>query len=209
MAWTAGIVFVGMGLILSSITMVLVNVIRTLRDTGRDVQRAVGASEITQLRKPLTGTLIPHVMAMGLMTVVAGLVVGIVQATKLDGIPATGIANPATLRGQDLADFGTAQAFGAWVQPLRLFGLALIFTSIILALQTIIKGITFQGQRVEELATGGRGTLSVAPVAVVAHTATSTGTYSYSNGQHSTHGHKAPTTRTSPGVGFHRQPPRF
>lgn len=151
-AWATGTVFLGLGFIVSSITMVLVNIIRTLRDTGRDVQESVGAHQITQLRKPLVGKLVPHVMAMGLLIVVAGFVVGIVQAATLGSIPASGLANPATLTGADLADYGTAQAIGAWVQPLRLFGLAGIFTSVVLALRAIIQGITYQAQRVRELA---------------------------------------------------------
>ena len=92
-----GVAFVGMGLILSSITMVLVNVVRTLRDTGRDVQGAVGATSITQLRRPLTGQLIPHVMMLGLAVLTGGLVIGIVQATKLGNLPPAALASPATL----------------------------------------------------------------------------------------------------------------
>ncbi|MEX2586693.1 MAG: hypothetical protein WD602_01695 [Actinomycetota bacterium] len=157
MAWTSATIFLGMAFILSSITMLLVNIVRTLRDTGHDVQVAVRAGEVTQLRKPLTGRLIPVVMMMGLMIVIGAFVVGIVQADKLSGIPAGGIADTATLQGQDLADYGTVQAFDAWVGPLRLFGLATIFASIVLALRTIIQAIRFQGQRIQELA-GGRFT---------------------------------------------------
>jgi hypothetical protein len=155
-AWSIGTVFLGLGFILSSITMVLVNIIRTLRDTGRDVQQAVGAHAVTQLKKPLAGKLVPHVMMMGLFTVIAGFALGIWQANLLGGVPAAGLANPATLHGGNLADYGTAQAIGAWIQPLRLFGLALIFTSVVLALRTIIKGIRFQAQRIEELSLDGR-----------------------------------------------------
>lgn len=151
-AWATGTVFLGLGFILSAITMVLVNILRTLRDTGRDVQVAIGAGEVTQLEKPLTGKLLPHVMMMGLAVVVAGFVIGIVQATLVGGLPSAGLADPTTLAGSDLADFGSAQAIGAWVQPLRLFGLAVIFVSIVLALRTIIGAIRFQAQRVGELA---------------------------------------------------------
>lgn len=152
MAWTSGTLFLGMAFILSSITMLLVNIVRTLRDTGHEVQRAVGAGEVTQLRKPLAGRFIPWVMMMGLMIVMGTFAVGIVQADTLSDLPAGGIADTATLRGQDLHDYGTVQAFDAWLQPLALFGLATIFASIVLALRTIIQAIRFQGQRIEELA---------------------------------------------------------
>lgn len=150
-AWAGGTIFLGMGFILSSITMVLVNIIRTLRDTGRDVQQAVGARQLTQLRKPLAGHAIPHVMMMGLMLVIAAFVVGIVQASLIADVPPAGFADPAQLQGESLADFGAAQATAQWVGPLRLLGLALIFVSIVLALRTIIRAITFQAQRVQEL----------------------------------------------------------
>jgi hypothetical protein len=54
-----------MGFILSSITMVLVNIVRTLRDSGRDVQQALGAEEVVKLRKPFEGRLVPFVMMAG------------------------------------------------------------------------------------------------------------------------------------------------
>lgn len=151
-AWATGTVFLGLGFILSAITMTLVNIIRTLRDSGKEVQESVGASEVTKLTKPIEGKLVPPVMMMGLMVVVAGFVLGIVQAFLVGGVPSAALADPATLSGGDLADFGAFQAIGAWVQPLRLFGLALIFTSVVLALRTIILTITYQGQRVRELA---------------------------------------------------------
>lgn len=151
-AWTNGTLFLGMGFILSAITMTLVNIVRNLRDTGRDVQRSVGAGEILKLKKPLTGHLIPHVMMMGLMAVIGGFVVSIAQANLLGGIPPSALADPSTLSGGNLADFGAAQAISAWLRPLLLFGLALIFTSIVLALRTIIKTIRYQAQRIQELA---------------------------------------------------------
>lgn len=150
-AWATGTVFLGLGFILSSITMVLVNIVRTLRDTGRDVQQAVGARQLTQLRKPGIGHAIPHVMMAGLMLVIAAFVVGIVQASLIAGIPPAGFADPAQLQGEALADFGTVQATAQWVGPLRLLGLAAIFVSVVLALRTIIRAITFQAQRVQEL----------------------------------------------------------
>lgn len=151
MAWTTGVIFLGMGFLLSAITMTLVNIVRTLRDTGRDVQVSVRAREILKLEKPLTGHLIPWVMMMGLMAVMGGFVVSIVQATLFGGLPAAGLADPSSLSGGNLADFGAAQAINGWLRPLLLSGLALIFASIVLALRTIIKTIRYQAQRIEDL----------------------------------------------------------
>lgn len=173
--WAVATTFLGMAFILSSITMVLVNIIRTLRDTGRDVQQAVGARKVTKLRKPLTGHLTPHVMMMGLMTVIAAFVVSVVQANLISGIPPDGLANPAALQGGDLADYGTTQAWAQWLGPLRLFGLALIFVSIVLALRTIIKAITFQAQRVYELSAERAGSLAAGPADTTGPPAPGTG----------------------------------
>lgn len=147
-----GTSFLGMAFILSSITMVLVNIVRTLRDTGREVQQSVGAKEVTQLKKPLTGHLIPHVMMMGLFTVVAGFILALIVSSLIGGIDPQGLTDPSVLSVADRADLGAAEALDKWLPPLKLFGLALIFTSIVLALRTIIKAIRFQAQRVEELA---------------------------------------------------------
>ncbi len=123
-----------------------------MRDGGRDVQQAVGAGEVTQLRKPLTGRLVPPVMMMGLMIVIAGFIIAIVEAVLIAGISSQGLVDASVLSAGDLADLGAAEAIDKWVPQLKLTGLALIFTSIVLALRTIIKAIRFQSQRVEELA---------------------------------------------------------
>lgn len=68
--------FLGMGLILAGITVVLVNVVR---DAGRDVQHSLG-TEALQLRKPLTGKLTPHVMMMGVMIELVAFVLGLIAA---------------------------------------------------------------------------------------------------------------------------------
>lgn len=151
-AWAVATVFLGMAFILSSITMVLVNILRTMRDSGRDVQQSLRAREILQLEKPWTGHLIPPVMMMGMMTVVVAFGLGVWQATLISDVPAAGIADASVLEGEALADLGTAEAVGQWLGPLNLLGLALIFVSIVLALRTIVKAITFQAQRLQQLA---------------------------------------------------------
>ena len=69
---TGAFLFLGMGLILGGITMTLVNVVRSLRDAGRDVQESLGAPPV-QLDKPLSGKLTPHVMLMGVMVEVGSI----------------------------------------------------------------------------------------------------------------------------------------
>ena len=148
---TGAVLFLGMGLILGGITMTLVNVVRSLRDAGRDVQDSLGAQPV-QLDKPWSGKLTPNLMLMGVMVEIAAFVVGIVAATTIGGVSPAALADPATAGAGDLADIGFVRAASAWLPGLRLVGLALILASVVLALTTIRQSIRFQGDRVAELA---------------------------------------------------------
>lgn len=150
---TGATLFLGMGFILGGITMTLVNVVRSLRDAGRGVQRSLGAQPL-QLRKPLTGTLTPHLMMMGVMIEVVAFVLGLVAAFTIGGVDPAAIADPATASAGDLGDIGFVRAVSAWLPGLRLLGVAVILGSIVLTLTTIRSAIRFQGDRITELANG-------------------------------------------------------
>ncbi|WP_395156018.1 hypothetical protein [Ilumatobacter sp.] len=148
---TGAFLFLGMGLILAAITMTLVNIVRHLREAGRDVQTSLGARAL-QLKKPWTGTATPMLMMMGVMTEMVAFVVGIVTAVTIGGVDAASIADPSGATSGDLADIGFVRAVGTWLPGLRLTGLAMILIAIVLALTTIQKVIRFQGDRVAEIA---------------------------------------------------------
>jgi len=154
---TGAFLFLGMALILSGITMTLVNIIRHLRDSGRDVQVALGAAPL-QRSKPWTGLLTPWVMMMGLMAPMAAFVVGIVTAVTVGDIDSAALADPGSASSADLADLGFVRAASAWLPGLRLTGLAVILLSVVLALVTIQRSIRFQGRRIAELAEGAPST---------------------------------------------------
>ena len=149
---SAAFTFLGMGFILGAIVMSLVNIVRTLRDAGRDLQHSLGA-EAVQLRKPWTGKLTSVVMMMGVMTLIAAFVIGIVAAVSIGGINPATIADPASGTSGDVADLGVARALGAWLPGLRFVGVATLLTSVALVLATIQNVLRFQAQRVDELAT--------------------------------------------------------
>jgi hypothetical protein len=151
---SGAVAFLGMGFILGGIVMHLVNVVRTLRDAGRDVQQSLGAEPL-KLRKPWTGHLTPHVMLMGVTAEVSAFVVGIVAALSIGGVNPAAIADPATASAGDLADIGVAQAAAIWLPGLRLLGIATLLTSVVLVLLTIQKVLRFQAARISELATPG------------------------------------------------------
>jgi len=132
-AWNAGVLFLGIGLLLSAVTFLLATILGELRDGGTSVQRALGEKALI-LKRPLTGKLFPAAMMMGLMTLLAALVIGFIQAAKLDTDPAT------------------AADIAAWVTPLRFAGLALLFTGVSLALATIVRALRFQASRIQDIA---------------------------------------------------------
>jgi len=144
-------VFLGMGMILGAITMTLVNIVRTLRDAGRDVQTSLGADAI-QIKKPWSGQYTAPVMMMGLMIEMVAFVIGIINAVTLGGVDPNAVASPAGATASDIADIGTVNAFTAWLPGLRLTGLAIILVAIVFVLTTIQKVIRFQGDRISELA---------------------------------------------------------
>jgi hypothetical protein len=65
------------------------------------------------------------------------------------------VLNPATPGGTGdslLADIGSIKAINAWLTPLKFVGMALLFSSIALALVTIVKVLRFQASRLVEVA---------------------------------------------------------
>ncbi|HEV8597077.1 MAG TPA: hypothetical protein VGR23_05085 [Candidatus Dormibacteraeota bacterium] len=131
-AWDPGVLFLGIGFLLSAVTFLLATIVGELRDGGTSVQQALGAKALI-LKRPLTGKLFPPVMMMGLMTLIATLAIGFVQAAKLDSDP------------------NGAADIGAWIGPLRFAGVALLFTGVALALATIVRSLRFQAARIEQL----------------------------------------------------------
>jgi hypothetical protein len=132
-AWNPGVLFLGIGFLLSAVTFLLATILGELRDGGTSVQQALGEKALI-LKRPLTGKLFPPAMMMGLMTLIAALAVGFVQAAKLDNNPSA------------------AADIGAWIGPLRFAGVALLFTAVALALATIVHSLRFQAARIEQIA---------------------------------------------------------
>ena len=137
-AWNPGVLFLGSGVLLAAGTFLLATILGEFRDGGTSVQQALGVKRLI-LKRPLTGMLFPPAMMMGLMTLIATLVIGFVQAAQLDNDP-TGAAD-----------------IGAWIGPLRFAGVALMFTGVALALATIVRSLRFQAARIDQLAHEHRG----------------------------------------------------
>ncbi len=155
MAWLPGFKFLGLGLMLGGITFLLATILGNLRVAGGKVQRALGADQVV-IKKPMTGTLFPMLMMMGMMILVAAFAVSIWLATQSHDYWNNSIAtvlNPASAGSDTLRDLGVIKATAAWLTPLKFVGMAFMFSGIALALVTIVSVLRFQAARLVELAT--------------------------------------------------------
>ena len=154
MAWVPGFKFLGLGFMLGGITFLLATILGNLRIAGGKVQRALGADQIV-IKKPMTGTLFPMLMMMGMMILVVALGVSIWLATQSHDYWNHSIAtvlNPAAAGSETLRDLGVIKATGAWLAPLKFVGMAFLFSGIAIALVTIVSVLRFQAARLSELA---------------------------------------------------------
>ncbi len=149
--WLPAFKFLGIGMLLGGITFLLATILGNLRTGGARVQEALGA-EVRVLKPPMTATLFPMFMMMGIMILVASLIIAIVTSTLAYDYWNHSIAtqlNPSD--GSLLADLGTINAITLWLAPFKFVGMAFLFTGIGLALATIVRVLRWQSQRLWEL----------------------------------------------------------
>ena len=154
MAWVPGFKFLGLGFMLGGITFLLATILGNLRVAGGKVQRALGVDQII-IKKPMSGTLFPMLMMMGMMVLLATFAIGIWLATQSHDYWNNSIAtvlNPAAAGSDTLRDLGVIKSTAAWLTPLKFVGMALLFSGIALALVTIVSVLRFQAARLAELA---------------------------------------------------------
>jgi hypothetical protein len=147
------VLFLGLGFLLSGVTFLLATILGTLRDGGREIQRAVGSTSV-DLAKPLTAKLFPPVMMMGLMVLIAAVVVGVIVGVDQSNYwqHASSEVVPVPQTAELSSDLSAIQSIRSWLQPLDFVGMGLILTGIILALATIVRALRFQAGRVVQLA---------------------------------------------------------
>lgn len=132
-----GFMFIGFLGIFSAITFAVARILGVFRRGGGDVQETSG-SEVQTLKMPGTAKAMLAFMAMGMMTMGAGIVTSFVAVGAFDGV------NPA-----DLTDNA---ATAAAASGLRRMGVALYLVGIALGLGTIIEVLRFQSIRIREVA---------------------------------------------------------
>jgi hypothetical protein len=130
--WTQGLQFLGEGLVLAGISLLLGTILASLREGGGEVQKALGLT-VKTLRMPTTAKLFVALMALGLITSMVQFVLYLVVAA--------GGVEPAV--------------WFTWLGPLREVGLGLILSGIVMALVTIGNVLGFQFHRITEIVTTG------------------------------------------------------
>ena len=133
-AWAQGTLFLGEGLLLSGISLLLGTVLAGLREGGGEVQAALGAP-VKTLAMPTSAKAFIALMAVGMMAAIGQFVGYAVVATQYAGNAAVFATN------------------AAWLGPLREVALGVLLSGIVLALYTISRVLGFQFTRIRELIT--------------------------------------------------------
>lgn len=150
-AWVPQFKFLGLGLGLLAITMALGTIAKRLRHMGK----VISSHMPDDLRPPTPP--IPALVRvfqlstmMGIMILIAALIVGIVLAAGV--VPQYwnhAIADQLNTAGPGselLNQLATVSSFAFWLNPLRMLGMAFLFTGITLALVVIIRTLRLQAK---------------------------------------------------------------
>lgn len=150
-AWVPQFKFLGLGLGLLAIAMALGSIAKRLRRMGAVISGHMPA-KLRPPVPPVPGRVRIFQLAamMGAMILLAALIIGVLLATGV--VPAywhhsiAGELNSALPGSALLNQLATVQSFELWLNPLRIVGMAFLFTGILLALTVIIGTLRLQGQ---------------------------------------------------------------
>jgi hypothetical protein len=141
--WVPQFKFVGLGLGLMAITMALGTIAKRLRRMGWVINGHI-RSDLRPQMPPIPGSVRVFQLStvMGVMILVAALIIGIVLATGV--VPdywnhsIANELNQATAGSELLSQLGVVSSFAKWLNPLRIVGMAFLFSAITVALTVII-----------------------------------------------------------------------
>jgi hypothetical protein len=146
--WVPAFKFVGLGVMLGSITMALGLIATTLRNLGGELMSRWPAELNPGLpEKPRAARMFPMLMMMGLMVLILGLILAWATVGTVGGYWSHSIANelnPAGTGSTLLQTLGSLQALGQWLGILRFLGMALLFTAITVALTVVVRTLQHQ-----------------------------------------------------------------
>ncbi len=129
--------FAGFASVFAAISFAIARILGELRTGGGAVQESAGVP-VETLKMPPTAKAFMGLMALAMMTILAGVVAHVVIGAQV----ASGSASA-------LAD---SEQWAIWLEGVRRFGVALYLFAIALGLGTIIHVLRFQAIRIRELA---------------------------------------------------------
>ena len=151
--WLPAFKFLGMGMILGGVIFLLATILGALRTGGGRVQEALGVP-VRIIKPPMTAKVFPVVMMMGMVVLMISVVISVVLAFTAYDYWNHSIAtqlNPAVAGSALLNDLQIVNSVGAWLAPFKFVGLAMLLSSIGLALATIVQALRSQSRRLWDL----------------------------------------------------------
>ena len=150
-AWVPQFKFLGLGLGLMAITMALGIIAKKLRHMGLTITGHMSSSFRPPM-PPIPGRVRWFQLStlMGVMILLGTLIVGIFLATGV--VPAywnnsiANLLNKAQPGSALLAQLGVVKSFHFWLDPVRMVGMAFLFTAITIALTVIIGTLRHQAK---------------------------------------------------------------
>jgi hypothetical protein len=130
--------FVGFASVFAAISFAIARILGEFRIGGGAVQESAGVP-VETLKMPPTAKAFIALMAMAMMTILAGVVAHIIIGAQI----ASG----------NTAALADSEQWAIWLEGIRRFGTALYLFAIALGLGTIIHVLRFQAIRIRELAT--------------------------------------------------------
>ena len=130
--------FVGFASVFAAISFAIAQILGEFRTGGGTVQETAGVP-VETLRMPPTARAFIGLMAMAMMTILAGVIAHIVIGAQVASGSTSALAN--------------SEQWAIWLEGVRRFGVALYLFAIALGLGTIIHVLRFQAIRIRELAT--------------------------------------------------------
>ena len=148
-AWVPQFKFLGLGLGLLAIMMALGTIAKRLRRMGQVISNHMPV-ELRPATPPIPGRVRVFQLSamMGVMILLAALIIGIALAAGV--VPAywnhsiASELNPAEPGSALLGQLGIVSSYAAWLDPLRMVGMAFLFTGITIALTVIIGALRLQ-----------------------------------------------------------------
>ncbi|MDQ7024685.1 MAG: hypothetical protein Q9P44_03920 [Anaerolineae bacterium] len=149
-AWVPSFKLLGLGLGLMAINMALGIIAKRLRLMGKVVNAHMPENlrpAIPEIPKKVK--VMQMLAMMGVMTLVITFIVSLVMMGVASSYWDNSIANtlnPAQAGSELLTQLGTLSSYNAWLAPLRIVGMGMLFTGILIALSVIIYNLRVQSE---------------------------------------------------------------